>query len=349
MSAGAWGGCICGRVGRVYPRREERRHPRTPASRCWRPSRRERCPDCGTGARMRAPAGRRMRRPGPGRMRPGCQIGVAWSAPAPATVCADVRRPFDRAGRVLMRLFRPRSTAGLFGRFLRARGARHRRGRGDDGGRRAAAGAEHRQRRSRSTAGSSPSRSRCRSAGAPQTILLIGSDHRADEPFKQANTDTMLLVRLNGSSSTINVMSLPRDLEVNIPGHPTNKLNAAYSEGGWNLLIKTIKQNVFPDFVPEPHRRRQLRRLRGHRRRDRLRLLRHRPSLLQPVSARARAPTTSRRSTSSPAIRSSVAAITSPTAHSPSSASATPTPTSFARPDSRTSYAGPRVSTRPAS
>jgi LCP family protein required for cell wall assembly len=87
-------------------------------------------------------------------------------------------------------------------------------------------------------------------AGAPQTILLIGSDHRAGTSFKTANTDTMLLVRLNGSSSTINVMSLPRDLEVNIPGHGTDKLNAAYSEGGWNLLIKTIKQNVFPQLVP---------------------------------------------------------------------------------------------------
>jgi polyisoprenyl-teichoic acid--peptidoglycan teichoic acid transferase len=87
-------------------------------------------------------------------------------------------------------------------------------------------------------------------AGAPQTILLIGSDHRAGTSFKTANTDTMLLLRLNGSSSTINVMSLPRDLEVNIPGHGTDKLNAAYSEGGWNLLIKTIQQNVFPQFVP---------------------------------------------------------------------------------------------------
>ena len=87
-------------------------------------------------------------------------------------------------------------------------------------------------------------------AGAPQTILLIGSDHRAGEPFKDANTDTMLLVRLDASSSTINVMSLPRDLMVNIPGYGTDKLNAAYSDGGWNLLIKTIKQNVFPQFVP---------------------------------------------------------------------------------------------------
>jgi LCP family protein required for cell wall assembly len=83
-------------------------------------------------------------------------------------------------------------------------------------------------------------------AGAPQTILLIGSDHRAGAPVQGANTDTMLLVRLNANSSTINVMSIPRDLQVDIPGHGISKINAAYSEGGYGLLIKTIKQNVFP-------------------------------------------------------------------------------------------------------
>ena len=40
--------------------------------------------------------------------------------------------------------------------------------------------------------------------GHPQTILIIGSDHRAGTPFSAANTDTMLLVRLDPNSSTIN-------------------------------------------------------------------------------------------------------------------------------------------------
>jgi LCP family protein required for cell wall assembly len=84
--------------------------------------------------------------------------------------------------------------------------------------------------------------------GAPQTILLIGSDHRSGEPFRLANTDTMLLVRLNARSSTINVMSIPRDLQVDIPGVGVAKINAAYSEGGYGLLIKTIKANVFPNL-----------------------------------------------------------------------------------------------------
>ena len=86
------------------------------------------------------------------------------------------------------------------------------------------------------------------SPGQPQTILLIGSDHRAGEPFRTSNTDTMLLVRLNSKSSTINVMSIPRDLQVDIPGFGIDKINSAYTDGGYSLLLKTIKQNVFPDL-----------------------------------------------------------------------------------------------------
>ncbi len=82
--------------------------------------------------------------------------------------------------------------------------------------------------------------------GQPQTILIIGSDHRAGEPYKIANTDTMLLVRLNSSSQTINVLSVPRDLEVDIPGYGNSRINSAYTLGGTNLLIKTLRQQVFP-------------------------------------------------------------------------------------------------------
>ncbi len=83
-------------------------------------------------------------------------------------------------------------------------------------------------------------------AGAPQTLLLIGSDHRAGESYRASNTDTMMLVRIDDSSSTINLLSVPRDLRVQLPGVGTAKLNEAYSVGGPNLLIKTLKTQVFP-------------------------------------------------------------------------------------------------------
>lgn len=85
--------------------------------------------------------------------------------------------------------------------------------------------------------------------GSPQTILLIGSDHRAGEPFADANTDTMMLVRMDPSSATINLLSVPRDLQVQVPeggGIVTDKLNAAYSIGGDNLLVKILQSQVFP-------------------------------------------------------------------------------------------------------
>ncbi|MGH2884552.1 MAG: LCP family protein, partial [Solirubrobacteraceae bacterium] len=85
--------------------------------------------------------------------------------------------------------------------------------------------------------------------GNPQTILLVGSDHRAGTPFRDVNTDTMMLVRMDPSSSTINLLSVPRDLKVTIPeggALVTNKLNAAYFYGGPGLLIKILQQQVFP-------------------------------------------------------------------------------------------------------
>ena len=36
-------------------------------------------------------------------------------------------------------------------------------------------------------------------------------------------------------------MSLPRDLKVQIPGHGTDKINAAYELGGPRLTLKTVK------------------------------------------------------------------------------------------------------------
>jgi polyisoprenyl-teichoic acid--peptidoglycan teichoic acid transferase len=87
------------------------------------------------------------------------------------------------------------------------------------------------------------------SSGTAQTLLLVGSDHRAGEPYRSANTDTMLLVRLDPGASTINVLSVPRDLEVRIRaagGAYTAKLNSAYSVGGPSLLLNILRTQVFP-------------------------------------------------------------------------------------------------------
>jgi len=83
------------------------------------------------------------------------------------------------------------------------------------------------------------------SPGAPQTLLLIGVDHRPGGSGP-GNTDTMMLVRINDSSKTINLLSIPRDLAVDIPGVGISKINAAYADGGSKLLLQTLNDDVFP-------------------------------------------------------------------------------------------------------
>jgi LCP family protein required for cell wall assembly len=81
--------------------------------------------------------------------------------------------------------------------------------------------------------------------GKPQTLLLIGADHRYGQGGGIGQTDTMLLVRIDDRSKTINMLSIPRDLRVTLRGGYA-RLNAAYSDGGPNLLLHTLQTQVFP-------------------------------------------------------------------------------------------------------
>ena len=80
--------------------------------------------------------------------------------------------------------------------------------------------------------------------GKPQTIMLLGSDKRpsGDPAAQGARSDTILLVRLDPSKRATAMMSLPRDLKVRIPGHGTDRINAAYELGGPRLTLRTVKE-----------------------------------------------------------------------------------------------------------
>src|SRR5262249_7767835 len=78
-------------------------------------------------------------------------------------------------------------------------------------------------------------------SGDGQTILRIGSDHRATAAKHDARSDTMMLVRLSPQAKAVTVLSVPRDLKVTIRGQ-TAKLNAAYAYGGVPLTVKTLRQ-----------------------------------------------------------------------------------------------------------
>ena len=76
--------------------------------------------------------------------------------------------------------------------------------------------------------------------GEPQNIPILGSDQRPGDP--SARSDTTMLLRLDPDENAIALFSLPRDLQVNIPGHGVDRLNAAYSYGGPKLTLETVKQ-----------------------------------------------------------------------------------------------------------
>ena len=81
--------------------------------------------------------------------------------------------------------------------------------------------------------------------GEPENILILGSDRRAGEEFEEeehGRSDTTILLRLDPQTDTISVMSIPRDLKVEIPGFGTEKFNAAYSYGGPKLALQVVKE-----------------------------------------------------------------------------------------------------------
>jgi len=88
--------------------------------------------------------------------------------------------------------------------------------------------------------------------GKPRTILVLGSDARyADKATgSRARSDTILLVRADPRAKTISAMSIPRDLKAEIPGHGSDKINAAYEIGGPRLTVRTV-QKLFEDATGE--------------------------------------------------------------------------------------------------
>jgi LCP family protein required for cell wall assembly len=80
--------------------------------------------------------------------------------------------------------------------------------------------------------------------GEPENILILGSDKRAGEEFEEdpGRSDTTILLRLDPEKDSIAVMSIPRDLKVEIPEYGTGKFNEAYSYGGPKLALQVVKE-----------------------------------------------------------------------------------------------------------
>lgn len=77
-------------------------------------------------------------------------------------------------------------------------------------------------------------------------ILLLGCDKNEDEQDAVGaarRTDSMMILSLNKSNHRVSVISLMRDMYLDVPGHDREKLNAAYEQGGPALLYSAIAEN----------------------------------------------------------------------------------------------------------
>jgi LCP family protein required for cell wall assembly len=80
-------------------------------------------------------------------------------------------------------------------------------------------------------------------ATSPSMILVIGSDH-STHPTRRGNrlADTIMLIRTDPDRHSMTYLSIPRDLEVDIPGHGHEKINSSLPLGGPALAIRTVRE-----------------------------------------------------------------------------------------------------------
>jgi LCP family protein required for cell wall assembly len=77
----------------------------------------------------------------------------------------------------------------------------------------------------------------------PTTILLLGTDNaQIGGRTGDRHSDSIMLLRTDPSHHRLYYLSIPRDIEVPIPGSSTQKINAAFQIGGPALAIRTIRQ-----------------------------------------------------------------------------------------------------------
>jgi LCP family protein required for cell wall assembly len=87
------------------------------------------------------------------------------------------------------------------------------------------------------------------------TYLIVGSDSRdglspeeiaeysaGGDDIAGQRTDTIMLLHVPDGGGPAALISIPRDSYVPIPGHDSNKINAAFSIGGAPLLTQTVEE-----------------------------------------------------------------------------------------------------------
>ena len=86
----------------------------------------------------------------------------------------------------------------------------------------------------------------------PVNVLVMGVDLpdggrevNADTLFS-GRADTILVTRINPETGSVDLLSIPRDTRVKIPGEGVDKINHANLAGGPELVARTIQANLGP-------------------------------------------------------------------------------------------------------
>ena len=80
----------------------------------------------------------------------------------------------------------------------------------------------------------------------PINLLVLGTDITYDAvthkpmPKLEGRADTILLIHLDPIKSQINLLSIPRDTYLSIPGQGMQRINVANAYGGASLVLKTV-------------------------------------------------------------------------------------------------------------
>lgn len=80
----------------------------------------------------------------------------------------------------------------------------------------------------------------------PVSILLLGTDTGALGRSYKGRTDTVMIMTINPQTQQTKIVSIPRDMKVNLPGYPEDspaKINAAYTFGGVKETINVIQKH----------------------------------------------------------------------------------------------------------
>ena len=83
---------------------------------------------------------------------------------------------------------------------------------------------------------------------SPTTILLLGSDHATGKGgvgrSADQHGDSLTLLHTDPGHHRLYYLSIPRDLQTEVPGHGQQKINAAMQFGGPKLAIRTVNALV---------------------------------------------------------------------------------------------------------